>query len=298
MISKQIHKRLILIVFLIMMAFSLCACGSVNSMVVTNPDGSINEVVIVNLDVLTNSDYLSIKTDAIRVAKLEADAMKSLLNTKIDVEFLTNGITEENAYLESYRNGIQFVSNLEKPNQMILGVQFKNEEVYKYYYGITNDSSSESVVEKGFLFNKVIYHGSSIYVKHNSIYLRLSDYFSKKYPDLINLEEAEISYTRVSELRREHSNANYVTQKGGKFYHTWVYNAAEVQDYQSNEIYADIMIYYNVANRSNWILLSIGLSLIVCFIMLVVSIIISKIKKTQIKNKLNNKNNENNIKII
>jgi len=70
-----------------------------------------------------------------------------------------------------------------------------------------------------------------------------------QYPDLINSETNELLYTYKTDLRRQHSDADYITKQDGYYYHTWVVDP--------NNLDEPIMLYYNIANSENWIIVSL-----------------------------------------
>ena len=112
-----------------------------------------------------------------------------------------------------------------------------------------------------------------MFARHNNLYDRLQNYYTFIYPNLVQNENNQLLYTHVSDLRREHSNADYVESKNGKFYHTWILE-------QSNP-YQKITIFYNLPNRTNFILLSIAIVFGITILMCLISIVINKKNKNK-----------------
>ena len=105
-----------------------------------------------------------------------------------------------------------------------------------------------------------------MYVRHHNLYDKVNAYYSTQYPELIANENNELLYTYKTDLRRQHSDADYITKQDGEYYHTWVVDP--------NNIEEPIMLYYNVANPENWIIISVGITLIATVVLLVVGLIV------------------------
>jgi len=273
---KTKSKKLILILLLIILTFSFCGCAEVRAMTITNSDGTIEEQVYVSLDrnaILKAGENVSkIKQDISSTAVAEGAKMLDYLNFKVEQDKI--GATKETIeILNSFKNGIQVLSNNWDNNtsdNYLVSIKFKNLDVYKYYYDI-EETDVETTVEEHFFYNRVSFQGSTMYLKHNELYNRLKIEFSVKYSGLINSESNQLLYTYTTDLRRQHSNADYITKQGGKYYHTWV-----IEDVNNTEI----LFYYNIANRGNCILVAMGVTLCICGIMFLANYIYKKNKKS------------------
>ncbi len=272
---KSISKKLILFLLLIVLTVSLCGCASVRAMTITNIDGSIEEQVYVSLnieEILKNNKYSinEIKQDVETTAINIGNNIKNNLEQKIFVDLLT--CTEDTKEtLKEFRDGIEILSNNWKNNNIyLISIKFKNIDVYKYYYNIKDNSKVETKTVKHFLYNKIYFYGNTMYLKYNELYNSIKQEFENKYVGLIDSPSNELLYTYKTDLRRQHSNADYITRSNGEYYHTWI-----VEDVENEEI----LFHYTVANKGVWILISVGISLLVCGILFIVY----KLKNKKIK---------------
>ena len=270
---KVFTKKIIVFLLLIMLAIYFCGCAQVRAMTITNDDGSVEEQVYVSLDAKAvfeaGYDLLDLKQDISATALSEANQMIENLNLKV-INDLQNATEETQQELKKYYNGIDVLSNNWKNNEYVVSIKFKNIDVYKYYYNISENAKAETKTEKHFFYNKISFAGSTMYIKHHELYQRTKNLFSLHYFNLIDSESNELLYTYTTDLRRQHSNADYVTYQDGKYYHTWV-----VEDVENTEI----LFHYNIANSGNWILLAIGISLVACGIMFGFYFILKNLKK-------------------
>jgi len=271
---KKIKKNNILIIFLlfILITISFSGCAQVRTMTITNQDGSIEEQVFVSLDekAIVEAGYTvsDVKDDISSVALREARAMINKLEQKIALD-LFDATEETKQILNGFKNGLVVLSNNWEKNEYVVSVKFKNIDVYKYYYNIIEDTKTETQTEEHFFYNKISFSGSTMYLKHKELYDRTNLEFSLKYAGLLDSESNELLYTYKTDLRRQHSNADYITKHDGEYYHTWI-----VEDVETEEI----LFHYNIANAGNWILIAIGISLVACGVMVVVHLIVSKVK--------------------
>ena len=105
--TKTILKNILIVFLLLIVSVCFCACGQVNSSIISNADGSVEEVVNIELDIakVINAGYLNVKRLKEEIsadAKQEVLKMKENLNNKIQVDLLLT--TDENTFkkLNSY----------------------------------------------------------------------------------------------------------------------------------------------------------------------------------------------------
>ena len=74
--TKQLISKLILLLMLLFIAVSFCACGELNSIIISHEDGSIEESVTISLDAnaVINSGY--------NVVELKRDIREDAINDK------------------------------------------------------------------------------------------------------------------------------------------------------------------------------------------------------------------------
>lgn len=278
--AKKITKSLIIVFMLLIFAISFCGCVSVQAVMKTNDDGTIDECVYFSLDVEkvveAGYDVNQMKDDIYLTSLNQAQIYVDNLNEKIENDLLLVNDDESVKVLNSYLNGIKVIHTQWTNNKLMVGIRFGSVDVYRYYYNIPKDLVSEPTIEKGFLYNKVIYHGNTMYLKHGTLFTNLTNHYSMQYPDLVESETNKLLYTYETEMRREHSDADHVVYDSGKYYHTWIVD--------ENEIDKKITLYYNIANQENWILLCIGVTEVSTIILLIIGLIIKKLRKI-IKNK-------------
>ena len=274
-IIKNSIKYLFIALMLIISALSFSACSQVRVMTITNEDGSIDEVVGVSLNIedIVSSDYdiNEIKNDIMINSQAQAQEMKDELDAKIFRDLIIVRDEESVEILNSYKNGISVIKSDWSDNYYAIGIRFKNIDVYRYYYEIKDNVNIEMKTEKHFFYNKVDYHATTMSVKHHNLYNKITEYYSLKYPDLIESENNQLLYTYKTELRRQHSDADYITKQDGEYYHTWVVDPENVDE--------PIMLYYNVANPENWIIISICITLGLTVVLAIVGVIINLTKK-------------------
>lgn len=282
--TKTILKNILIIFLLLIVSVCFCACGEINSSVISQDNGTIEEVVIVKLDLdkildlgYTTNQILKLKEEIQSDAQDQSISMKEKLNNKVALQLTIPNLEKETReVLESYYNGITIKESNWNDNQYSIKVVFKNIDVYKYYYNISDDNKVETKEEKHFFYNKLYWYGNTMYLKHRELYESLKNKYQTKYPNLIN-DDAKLTYTYCADLRRQHSDADYIEKVDGKYYHTWI-----VDKENPNQ---QIMFYYNVANTYNWIIISVIVTLIITIIFSII-VIIKKINK-------NSKNKEN-----
>lgn len=274
-------SKILMSFLLIVVTMCFCACSTVRSMTITNDDGTIDELVYVTLDrgKLDNAGYTSTDIEELK-ARINSTALSKAreivenFNSRINNDLLVAMDAETKDTLLEFKNGISVVGNTWNDLTYVLGLRFKNSDVYKYYYNITASSTVNSTKEEHFLYTRVYYYGLNMYVDYSELYSSLYAEFSANYPEFIESEESELLYTYVTDLRREHSDADYVSFMDGKYYHTWVVDKENITE--------PVTLYYNIANSGNCILLCIGVSIVVCLILLIVGIVIDKKKKQKI----------------
>ena len=272
-------RKILMICLLVVVTISFCACSSVRTMTVTNADGTIDELVYISLDTQAlidagydNLDIESMQTDITTTAMREAsnivDNFKQSIDDLLAFNFTMDFKTRTD--LLNIRDGLEVVTSSWQDNTYVIGLRFNDINVYRYYYNITEEAEVQPTNEEHFLYTKVIYSGLNMYVNYSDLYLKLNQEFSAKYPEFIE-NENELLYTYVTESRREHSDADFVTRLDGNYYHTWLVDSENIAE--------PITLYYNIANRGNCILLCIGISILVCGVLLIIGLIVNKHKK-------------------
>ncbi len=270
--TKSKSLRIIICVLLLAVVLCFSACASVRTMTVSNEDGTIDELV-----------YVTLNEEEIEAAGYTVDEMKNRISTsslneaqqivynfnmRISRDINSTTDSETIFTLNSFINGINVVGDSWEDDTYVIGIRFKNSNVYRYYYGISDESSTKTYTEEHFFYNRIYYYGLSMYVDYSDLYQRLNAYYSTYYPNLVDSENNELLYTYITDLRREHSDANYITELDGKYYHTWVID--------QNNIDQELVIYYNIANRANCMLVLLGCGILISGILLLIAWLINR----------------------
>ncbi len=278
-------SKLALLLLIFVSIFCLSACSEVRVMMVTNDDGTIDEMVYISIDneevAKCGYDINTMKLDIRTYAIDEAEKFNTELNIKITADLLISTNPEVKKILNSYIDGIDPIISEWKNNTFMIGVRFKTEEIYRYFYNISDNIKLEPKIEESFWYNKVTYTAYTMYAKHSSLYNRINTRFTLKYKDIPLTESSKLMYTYVTDKRRQHSNADFITRDADKYYHTWIVDRDDTD--------MTIELYYNIANKDNWIVLAILSTAIISCVITIVGIIIYLIK-----NKYINKNIKNN----
>ena len=274
-IIKNSIKSLLVLLMLLVVALTFSACAQIRVMTITNDDDTIDELVSVTIvhEEVLNAGYnlTELKLDIETKSQAQAENMKDKLNQKINYDLFRVNDEESVKVLNSFKDGISVIKSDWKNNTYAIGIRFKNIDVYKYYYGISENTNVEMQTEEHFFYNKVYYYASTMCVKHHDLYDSVNDYYSAHYPQLINSETNELLYTYKTDLRRQHSDADYITKQDGEYYHTWVVDP--------NNLDEPIMLYYNIANPENYIIVSICITLAVTIVLATIGNVLNLTKK-------------------
>lgn len=278
--AKSKLYRILFCVVLLLVVLCLSACASVRSMTVTNEDGTIDELVYVTLqeNEILSAGYSveEIKSKISSSSLNEARQIVNNFNLKVSLDILNSSDQDTIKTLNSFLNGIDVVGDKWEENTYVIGLRFKNMDVYSYYYGITSESTAKIETQSHFFYDKISYYGTSTFVSYSDLYERLNAYYTSNYPNLVNSENNELLYTYITDLSREHSDADYITKMDGKYYHTWVIDPDNMSE--------ELVLYYNIANKSNCLIVLIGVGVAVSLILLLIAVLINK------KNLQTNKN--------
>ncbi len=276
--NKQIKfsLKILCLALIFVVAFGFCACSNVNATTIANEDGSIDELVTITLDKQKFADagytnYYDVQAYISDNANLVVKYLIEQFNKKVALDI--KNYANWNKLSQTKNTGVW------EGDTFKIGLHYQDLRAYKFCYGITEEISSEPVVEKHFLYTKYITKGFTMYASYNWLYQQLyqefSDYFSENCPELLN-EKCELTYTHRLTYRRQKSDADYVQKIDGKYYHTW-----KLKEGETNKV---ITIYYNLANRSNCILVCILASLALCTVLLLIGFVITKVKNKKNKN--------------
>ncbi len=279
--AKKSAVKVMFICLLLLVTICFSACSEVRAMTVLNDDGTVDELVYISLDegTITSSGYTmdEIKTKVENVSVREAQAIINQFKFELAQDILLS-TDETRKILASYQDGIEILYlNEWENNTFVVGLRFKNADVYRYYYNMKNISETKVSTEEHFLYDKIYYSSSSMFADYSALYNKIYDEIISEYPNFIN-QENKLLYTYVTDSRREHSDADYITNLNGEYYHTW--------EVEPNNISTNVTFYYNVLNRANCIIVCIGTTILVSGILLLIGYIVEKRKNKKFKEKI------------
>lgn len=278
-IKYNMKKILKLSVFVLLVITSILftGCASVSYSTIKSDDGSITETVVAVFDDTelgtTNSDIILKKSE---IQQKVDEAISNKYNdfgrrmTDMKNAYHDEGNREMEIYYANLLTQVKITRPFWSDDNLNCVLIFDTEDAYMHFYNIKEQNFSNIVETEKWLYTKVYFKGSSGYGLNNGLYAtlynELGDLFSSTTETGVNL-----SYSYLARSRRYHSNADLIEYTSDGYLHTW-YISSE----NPNE---EIYFYVNVANRSNFYLLSIIISLIICIILSIIAIIKIKINK-------------------
>ena len=265
---KKIKLKIFSIIMLLLVAICFSACGSINVMTIVNDKGNVIQLVSVSLDeqaaMQAGYDLLELKNDIYLTGQREVENILNNLKANLTVRLHNSRNEDEqlkitSALLSEY---FDIYKGEWKDNVFSIGLQFYDMDIYKTVYNIDDSTTQEFKRNSYFLYDKVYITSTMLYYGSTEFYNKIFNEFNSKYPNLINEDSGQLLYTIETDLRREHSDANYVNKIGNKYYHTWVV--------EKDNLDKEITLYYNVANAGNCILICVGISLLTCLILILI----------------------------
>ena len=251
-----------------MVSFCLCGCAEVNFVTYHNSDGTITEYVYLLID---ENALLSHNENPEQIAvEIPADCYsqaRTLLEEyqKNLTEQYKNHLLSGDEY-SSYYNGVEIVQQNYDAGKYAIGFKYKDSNIYKKYYKLLNNttfSSSPKEVKKLF-YTKTYYYGTANYGDY-SIFNTIYNYYTSSRFASISPQEATLTYTYSVTSRRFHSDANTIqVDSNGNYLHTW--------NISPDEPNKQICFYTVSANKSVWIIICIGVSLLACLTISIVAL--------------------------
>lgn len=258
--SKTKPKIFILTLLLLTVCFCLCGCAQINFVTYHNDDGTIVEYVYLDIDEQRliehneNPQQISIEIPS----NCYAEAKKLLDNFHLKFSTQYNNKLLSNEEYTTYYNGVEIVQQDYLNGKYAIGFKYKNSEIYKKYYEVLNNSTFNNNPKrvKKLFYTKTYYYGTANYGDY-SIFNSIYTYYTNSRFVAISPQEANLTYTYSVSSRRFHSDANKIQlDSNGNYLHTW--------NISPEEPAKQIHFYTISANKSIWILICIGISLICC----------------------------------
>ncbi len=261
---KRFLKSSLIICFMLFVAFGFCACSSTMQMTIVNTDGTIDEMIYISLD----EDEITSLGEDFDQLKLDITEIATKIATNLILQYV-NGNTQ-------LLTAVQLIEPYwYTDNSMYVGIRFANEEIYYSFYGLTSSNTAVWQQENHYFYTKYYQTGNTKFVLESSLITSITEQIIEKYPNFVQAENTLI-YTYVTDDNRLHSDADYINNVSGNYYHSWIIDSDNLEE--------TITVYYILANRGHVILVCIGVGLIVCAILCAIAFI----PKRKNKNKNNN----------
>ena len=268
--SKRKFNSMPLAIMLILLAFLLCGCASVNFVTYHSDDGSIQEYVYITLDkqALTSHGYniASVQFEIKSNSYQQATALVQEYHNKLEIEYNGNKLTN-NEYTKLY-NGIKIIEQDWQDGKYTIGLHFNSSTIYKKYYELLNDATFNSKPKqvKKLFYTKSYYYGTTNYGDY-SIFNSIYSYYNNTVFASISPQETVLTYSYSVSTRRFHSDADKVyMDDNGNYIHTWKVDL--------NNPARPICFYTITANRSVWILTAVGISIVACLVLCAIATVL------------------------
>ncbi len=210
------------------MLFLCCSCAEIQNLTILNDNGTIDEMVYVSVDKQTleskGCNYQHTKDLIAEKSMLSAQKICNEFEWQLDLEIDFAEDVETKMFLTSLKGGVNPVVKDWQDEIYVIGLRFKNSNVYRHFYGITSGERKIDEVEKHFLYTKVIYYGLSSYAdsRFTNLYNSLAEEFNTEFAGkFVDLQDTKLYFTYTTTEHREHSDADVIFKAGDKYYHTW-----------------------------------------------------------------------------
>ena len=275
-------KILSLSLILICSVFIFSGCGRATYDFSENSNGSISINFKIELDkdtIISGGGSQDFIDDVIGVAYTTLDKYKNSIMEKFYLKVQTT-FPSPSEVKNWYLNDAVTCTVNKKEDTVEFSLVFYNTEVYYFFYGINKEdlaeSNNDNVVEKHWLYNKVIQKSSTIYsntiettsgnvniVKYynTEMYNYIKTNYSKTLADKFNQLDLIYSYTTSNTKLR--ADADGVLVQNG--YKTFVWKI------DNNKTDKEIYFYRIIPNTTSFYILGLGITLIFMLIYFLIS---------------------------
>lgn len=286
-------KFLSLSLILVCSVFIFSGCGRATYDFSENSNGSINISFKIELDketIISGGGSQEFIDDVIGVAYKTLDNYKDTIMSNFYLK-VNNTYPSPSEIKNWYLNDAVTCTINKKENIVDFSLMFYSTEVYYYFYGINEEdvdiANKDVVIEKHWLYNKVIQDSSTIYSNtidttsgnvniveyyNAEMYNYIKTNYSKTLADKFNQLDLIYSYTTYNTKLRADSDGVLV-QNG---YKTFVWKI------DNNKADREIYFYRIVPNATSFYILGLGLTLIFMLIYFLISYFNNK-KQEKIK---------------
>ena len=245
-----------------------CGCASIQYQRVINKNGKILDAISVKLD--TNK----IAEAGYNVDKVTLDVktkMQQYLNALVNAFYNRDDGLLEIEKIAVYNNLRTLVTT--NNGFIIASIEFNNYNTFKYFYGLhlneDNSSSNDNLVE-GFLFNKNVTTGKTIFSGSDAVFI--ANDFMAYFNNDFRIEDCELSYVFGTIENKLHSDADFTFTEDGVTYHQWILSSKD----------DSISTFTYQMKPVNWYILALGLTAILIIVLFIVSLFVKKKKSLNI----------------
>lgn len=229
------------VIFCLLLVLIFSGCANVEFSRTIKEDGSIIDAVAVTLDLdkITNAGYKISEVEEHIEQKMSTYLSAVISSFKTRSDDLDN-ITK----LTVLQNTTPLV--YKKDNKIIAVLKFKNYGTFKYFYGLhlNEDSKDNTIIEEGFLINKYISTGKTIFAGEDARFIE--NQFLAYFNNDFSLKDVSYEYTFGTIDDKLYSDADYTFTKEGINYHQWIV--------KSDNINREIKTYNILVKPVNWYL--------------------------------------------
>lgn len=251
--------------FCLLFILFFSGCCSVEFSRTIKEDGKIIDAVAVTLDLekIKSSGY-----NTSTVIEHVEQKMSSYLSSVI-LSFKTRDDGLDNiSKLTVLQNTTSLV--YQKENKVVALLSFKNYGTFKYFYGLhLSEDSDDTICEEGFLVNKHISTGKTIFAGEDARFIEndFLSYFNNNF----TLDDASYQYTFGTIDDSLYSDADKTYTEDGINYHQWIIN--------SNNPNKEIETYHLQIKPVNWYLTALVVTASFILISFMIVLIKKKFKK-------------------
>lgn len=262
---KKLKRLLICFMFTLIVIFST-GCANIQYQRAVYENGTIIDAISVKLD----NDKITEK--GYNIEKVTNDVkikMQQYINAIVNSFYNRNDGLLEIEKIAVYNNLRTLVTT--KNDYIVASIEFRNYNTFKYFYGLHlnegNSTSSDDIVE-GFLFNKNVSTGKTIFSGADAEYI--TNEFIAYFDNNFTIEDCDLSYIFGTIENKLHSNADYTFKEDGVTYHQWFLNSKD----------DTISTFTFQMKPVNWYILALVLTAILIIVLFVVSLFVKKKKSS------------------
>lgn len=278
-------KYFFALIMILCCTFLLCGCASVSYTVIEGEDGSVGQIVEIELDTqqlasagATSSQIQKMKTD---IRNIMSNKQTQIVNSYVSQVQNDSSLTDSQKQM--LVDGVE--ANVQIQDDTIYATfDFANVVVYYYFYDIdpNEDDSDQNISQKddGLFYEQYIQTTKTIFSNQELVdsYVDLAN----QYIDSLNLSNPskikapQYSYSYQTTNAKLKSDADYVGETDEGYVHTWFMTSDQTQ--------REIHFYTRQPRRVVWYAFALGGALILVGVLFVVNFFkVKKQKKDEVE---------------